>query len=258
MNPTRLNAARFERHLRADLRQRRWLRLHSLLLGSVCFLACWAISAALMRAGVDSLAVRWTLALAGGYLVFLALLWLWCRWLLSRDQADGDPSLDGVLDAIPSGRGSAPPDLHAGGGGDFGGAGASGSFDAGDAAEGAGDAAMGVLEAAASADEGIVVAVPLAIVVGVAALIAGALGVAVFGLFGIEVLLGVAVEIAFASAGGALAFRARREGWLAHAGRRTGPSLLALLVLVAVLGAAIDHWLPQANSLPQAVRLLRA
>ena len=34
--------------------------------------------------------LRWPLALAGGYLAFLGLLWLWCRWLLSRGEADGD------------------------------------------------------------------------------------------------------------------------------------------------------------------------
>jgi hypothetical protein len=123
--------------------------------------------------------------------------------------------------------------------------------------EAAGDAAGGVLEAAGSADEGIVVIVPLAVVVGVAALIASALGVAVFGMFGIEVLLGVAVEIAFAAAGGALAFRAGREGWLQHATSRTAWPMIALVLLSVALGAAIDHWLPQANSLPQAVRALR-
>ena len=77
------------------------------------------------------------------------------------------------------------------------------------------------------------------------------------GLFGIEVLLGVAVEIAFASAGGALAYRARREGWLAHALTRTAWPLVALLMLVALLGGVVDVWLPGADSLPQAVRLLR-
>jgi len=113
------------------------------------------------------------------------------------------------------------------------------------------------LELAGSADEGLAVAVPLALVLGIAALIASALSVAVFGLFGVEVLLGVAVEISFASAGGALAFRARREGWLLHAAGRTWRPMLILLVLAAVLGVVIDRWMPQAGSLPQAVRLLR-
>lgn len=245
MSKGRPDALHFERGVRADLRQRRWLRVHAFLLGSVCFLACWAISAALMRAGIGSLVVRWSVALAGGYFVFIGLLWLWCRWLLSREEGDGDLPLDTPLELMPSGRGGSGVEC-----GDSG-------LEAGDLAEGAGEAAKGALELAGSADEGIVVAVPLALVVGIAVLIASALSVAVFGLFGVEVLLGVAVEIAFASAGGALAFRARREGWLAHAMGRTWRPMLILIVLAAVLGVVIDHWMPQAGSLPQAVRLLR-
>jgi len=120
-----------------------------------------------------------------------------------------------------------------------------------------GDLAEGALNAAGAADEGAAVVVPLAVVIGIAVLIATGLSVAVFGLFGVEVLLGVAVEIAFAAAGGALAFRARREGWLLHATGRTWRPMLALIVVAALLGAVIDHWLPQAGSLPQAIRLLR-
>ncbi len=233
-------AEQFERSVRADLRRRRWLRVHAFLLGVLCFLACWGISAVLMRVGVHGLALRWSLALAGGYGVFLGLLWLWCRWLLSRGEVDGDWPLD-AADAAFS--------LHGGGG-----------VECGDSGLEMGDLADGALQAAgsaASADEAAVIAVPLALVVGVAVLIATGLSLAVFGLFGVEVLLGVAVEIAFAAAGGALAFRARREGWLLHATGRTWRPMLALIVVAVLLGAVIDHWLPQAGSLPQAVRLLR-
>ncbi len=248
---------RFEQAVRADLVARRWLRWHSFLLGTVCFLAAWTMSATLMRAGIDTLALRWPLALAVAYAIFIGLLWLWCRWLLSRDEADGDPSIDALDADLDLGSGEAL--FRSGGGGDFGGGGATGTWGAdelGGAAEGAGKAAGATLEAAASADEGIVIVVPLAVVVGVAALIASALGLAVFGLFGIDVLLGVAVEIAIASAGGALAYRARREGWLAHALARTRWPMLLLFAIVILLGVVIDHWLPQARSLPHAVRLL--
>lgn len=238
MSRSRADIDRFERGVRADLQCRRWLRVHAFVLGSLTFLACWAISAALMRAGVAALALRWPLALAGGYLVFLGLLWLWCRWLLSRGEGDLDLPLDDALDAMMSRR-------------------SGGGVECGDSGLEAGDLAEGALEAVGSADEGIVIAVPLAIVVGIAALIATGLSVAVFGLFGVEVLLGVAVEIAFAAAGGALAFRARREGWLLHATGRTWKSMLAIIAVAALLGAVIDHWMPQAGSLPQAVRLLR-
>ncbi|TXC67282.1 hypothetical protein FSC37_21040 [Piscinibacter aquaticus] len=136
-------------------------------------------------------------------LVFLGLLWLWCRWLLSRAEADGDLPLDDLDALLPSRRGG-------------------GGVECGDSGLEAGDIAEGALEVAGAADEGALVAVPLMVVVGIAMLIATGLSVAVFGLFGVEVLLGVAVEIAFAAAGGALAFRARREGWLLHATGRTG------------------------------------
>ena len=216
------------------------------------------MSAGLMRAGLDTLALRWPLVLAAVYAVFLGLLWLWCRWLLSRAEADSDPGLDGPGFDVAVPHGDAL--FRSGGGGDFGGGGATGSWDAdvGEATlDGAGEAAKATLEIAASADEGIVIAAPLALIVGIAALIAAALGTAVFGLFGIDVLLGVAVEIAMASAGGALAYRARREGWLAQAWARTRWPIALLLLLAALLGIVIDHWVPDAQSLPRAVRQLR-
>lgn len=250
-------AAVFERAVRADLVHRRWLRWHAFWLGTLCFLCGWALSTSLMHAGLERLSVRWGLALAGCYLVYLVLLRLWCEWLLSRDEGEPDPPLDAIDALSPAHGDMGAPSMTSGGGGDFGGGGASGSFDVGEGGSAVGDVAGGVLEAAGSADEGIVVVVPLAVVIGVAALIAGALGFAVFGLFGIEVLLGVAVEIAFAATGGALAFRAGREGWLQHATARTAGPLVAILVICVALGAAIDHWLPQASSLPQAIRALQ-
>ena len=116
--------------------------------------------------------------------------------------------------------------------------------------------ASAAVEAVGSADEGAVVLVPVALVIGVAVALATVLGFAVFGLFGVEVLVGVAVEIAFASAGGALALKAQREGWLGHAVRRTiGPMAIVLAVTV-LTGVAIGHWLPEARTLPQALERL--
>ena len=73
LDPQRRRVDRFERQVRSDLLRRRWLRVHSFLLGLLCFLACWAISTGLMRAGVTGLALRWSLALAGGLALFLLL-----------------------------------------------------------------------------------------------------------------------------------------------------------------------------------------
>jgi hypothetical protein len=249
-----------EQRIRADLRERRWLRLHAFLLASVCFACSWAVSAALMAAGVDALWLRWGVAVALCYGVFLALLWAWCRWLLSRDEGRGDLPADALAPDGPARAPDAPCDFSSGGGGDFGGAGAGGSFDAApgaDAPSAAAEVTGQALDALGSADEGIVVAVPVAVVIGLAALLAFVFGGAVFALFGVETLLGVAVEIALAGAVGGLAYKAGREGWFMHALSRTLVPMLGVLAVAVAAGAAIDHWMPQARSLPHVIQLLR-
>jgi hypothetical protein len=257
------DARHFERATVSDLRARRWLRLHVTLIGAVSLGLCWAVSRGLDAAGVDSLAWRPLLALWLSYPLYLGLLALWARWLISRDEAglDVDPGvLVDAADALVNAPGSV---FRSGGGGDFGGGGASGSFDAsvGEATELLGSSvSKGVgaaVEGAFDADEGVVVAVPLAVVVGVALGLALGAGVVVFGLFGVDVLLGVAVEIAFASVGGAWAWRGRREGWLLHALRRTLWPMVGLSVVTAAVGWSLHHWVPQAQTVPQALRLLR-
>lgn len=264
-------ALTLERGIRADLQRRRWVRVHVFLIGLVTFGVLWGISHTLMVVGIDSMALRHGIALVGAYVVYLGLLWAWCRWLISRDEGTldiGDPGFDVPSPASSGARSADSPVFRSGGGGDFGGGGADGSFDApntvGEAASAANDAgcsamskvASAAVEAVGSADEGAVVLVPVALVIGVAVALATVLGFAVFGLFGVEVLVGVAVEIAFASAGGALALKAQREGWLGHAVRRTiGPMAIVLAVTV-LTGVAIGHWLPEARTLPQALERL--
>lgn len=239
----------FEHQTRADMRARRWLRLHVFIVSVVTLLACAAFSHVLMRLGVAHLGARFVLSLTLAYAVYLGLLYLWGRWLLSRDEG----SLDVPDAGSGNGSGGARP-FESGGGGDFGGGGASASFDGNPAA----DVVSGTVEALGSADEGIVVVVPLALAVGAAVLLGTGLGFVVFGLFGVEVLLGVVVEIAFASVGGALAYKARREGWLLYALRRTAWPMAGVLVGALLLGLALRHWLPAAATLPQALRMLFA
>jgi len=255
-----VSAHRFAQRVRADLRARRWLRWHCSLIGALTLLAAWACSTTLMHLGTDALWLRYGASFAVAYLVLLLLLYWWARWLLSRDHGDL-PQVDGGGTGSGS-RAEPPASFKSGEGGDFGGGGAGGSFDGVDlpsaAGEGAGDAAGSVIEVAGAADEGALILVPIALLVGIALAIGTLLGFVVFGLFGVEVLLAVAVEVAIASVGGALAYKAGAEGWLGAAWRRTRTAaLIGLLVLVA-LGAAIEHWLPDARSLPHAVRLLRA
>lgn len=259
----------FERATRADLHERRWLRWHALLLGAATLALCVAVSGSLRRLGVESLLWRPLLALALTYPMYLALLWMWGRWLVSREEAgdalDAGDAVDAGLD-IADGLARLLPRRPApltGGGGDFAGGGASGAFDGAESASAVADAGGAVADAVGRAagavgdsDEAGMVVVPLVVVVGVAVALATALGFAVFGLFGVEVLTGVAVEVAFASFGGALAWRGRREGWLAHALRRTAWPMAGLFACMALAGALVQAWLPQASTWPQALRLL--
>ncbi|WP_201522702.1 hypothetical protein, partial [Klebsiella pneumoniae] len=48
-----------------------------------------------------------------------------------------------------------------------------------------------------------------------------------------------------------------RAGWLPAAVRLTWKPLLGALLCAVVLGAALDRFLPDARSLPQAVRMLQ-
>ena len=48
-----------------------------------------------------------------------------------------------------------------------------------------------------------------------------------------------------------------REGWLTAAVRLTWKPLLGALLCAVLLGATIDHFLPQVDSLPEAVRMLQ-
>jgi hypothetical protein len=264
-------ALRFEHGVRADLHRRRWVRIHVFLIGLVTFGVLWGMSHALMVAGIASMALRHAIALVGAYVIYLGLLWAWCRWLISRDEGSldtGDLGFD-LPSPSPGNAASADaPVFRSGSGGDFGGGGAGGDFDAcdgvGEAVSAAADtgtsavggAASAVAEAVGSADEGVVVLVPLAVAIGVAVALATAIGFAVFGLFGVEVLIGVAVEIAFASAGGALALKAQREGWLGHAVRRTVGPMAIVLAMTVCTSLAIGHWLPESKTLPQALQRL--
>ena len=75
--------------------------------------------------------------------------------------------------------------------------------------------------------------------------------------FGWDVLLTVAVELAFSVATARVAMDVERAGWLSAAVRLTWKPLLGAVVCAVLLGATIDHFMPQAQSLPEALRILR-
>lgn len=232
--------------LARSLQKRYSLRWHGLLIGSFTLLLMWCAAHLQRVLGVDTLALRYLVTLSMGYLGYLLVLRWWAaRLVRQRAQADGGDSLADGLDLMPD----IPWPRGSGGGA---------SGDLGGDSSALGDLAGGAADAIGSADEGAVVVVPVvAIFLIGAALILGAGSLAML-FFGWDVLLTVAVELAFSVATARAAIGVEREGWLTAAVRLTWKPLLGALVCAVALGAAIDHFLPDVQSLPQAVRVLQS
>lgn len=229
----------WESGVERELHRRHSLRTHGIVLGSFTLLLMWAVAAALRWAGVEALSLRYALTLGAGWLGYLAALRWWAQRLVARRgeiEADADviDAAQLLADALPSR--SMPLSSVRG--------------------SGASDLAGGALEAAGSADEGAVIVVPvLAVFLIGLAVVAGA-GALVLAYFGSEALLAVAIELAFSYVSARAAVRVAREGWLLAAVRLTWKPLLGALLCAVLLGALLDHFMPRADSLPEAVRML--
>lgn len=108
------------RRMRARLLREGYPRVQMFILVSLTGLAGFGASVAMLAAGIDTMALRYTLAMGVAYLAFLLLLWLWLR----TSAADYlDPGYFGNADGN-GGAGDGAADF-AGGGGSFDGGGAS-------------------------------------------------------------------------------------------------------------------------------------
>lgn len=236
------------------LQQRHSLRWHGLCIGSFTLLGMLLAAWGQKTLGVQQLSVRYAVTLTVGYLVYLLVLRLWAAWLLqpaggrqdsgwgAGDALDaGEAALD-VADLARSAVRVRPHAPLPAGGGD---------------AQGLGDLAGGALDGLGSADEGAVVVVPVLAIFAIAALVVMGAGALALLFFGWDVLLAVAVELAFSLATARVAMGVERAGWLSAAVRLTWKPLLGALLCAVALGATIDHFLPQVDSLPEAVRVLR-
>ncbi len=229
----------WESEVERDLHRRHSLRTHGLLIGSVTLLLMWAVSSLMMRFGPPSLALRYLVTLGVGYVAYLLILRWWAQ-RLAQGRADLNVDVPDVGVDTDAGTRTVYADLaHADG-------------------TSLGHLTNGALDVAGGADEGAVVVVPvLAIFLIGLAIVFGA-GALVLLLFGSEVLLAVTLELAFSYVSARAAVRLAREGWLSAAVRLTWKPLLGALACAVLLGAGIDHFMPQADSLPHAVRLLLA
>jgi len=242
-----LNAKQVEQRLLATS----FPRLHMILILALAALGTFLSSASLVRMGLSSMGVRYLLAVACGYLSFLSFVRVWIayqtrNWSFGRaSRTEERLSFDGNLElpdlsALGDFVGSAN-DAFSGAGGEFGGAGASASFDLPLASSDSGGS--DALEAVGSADEG------LPIVIAVIAVLGGliALGFVVYSspvLFA-EVLLDVAVLGAAYKQNK----RHQRSHWAAGVLGRTYKPMLVLSVFAAIFGFAVQSLAPKEKTL---------
>lgn len=235
----------WETQVERDLHRNYSLRTHGILIGSFTLLLMWCVSALQMHLlHVDSLAVRYFLTLGVGYLGYLLVLRWWAKRLVEGRELDVD--LDAPDVDFGGGRGSSSSHSHVNLG-DGGGGGSDGGLS---------DMAGGALEVAGSADEGAIIVVPIVAVFLICVAVVLGAGSLVLLYFSWDALLAVAIEIAFSYVSARAAVRVAREGWLMAAVRLTWKPLLGSLICAVALGALLDHFMPQVNSLPEAVRVL--
>jgi hypothetical protein len=202
----------------------------------------------LLRGGVDSMAIRYPLALACAYLFFLGSLWLWMR-TRAQDYLD----LPDLTGAAPSRTGSAEPEVFSSGrGGEFDGGGASGNFGGPSRSMPTSDSSSssaGDVASSLDLDPG-EAAIPIAVVI-------LAIGLAFASLYVVYIAPVLFAELLF---DGVLSYSLYRHlralharHWLATAVQRTALPFGATAVFLALMGVAMGAYAPGARSVGEVI-----
>lgn len=196
----------------------------------------------MLQLGVNSMSLRYPLALLAAYGIFLFLLWLWLR-TKAEDYVD-IPDFSG---SVPSESSECAPTFE-GGGGNFGGGGASGSFDGPSTFSSVDSDTSPLSEAASAMDGADELAIPLIAV-------ALALGIALASLY---VVYAAPILFAELLVDGVLSYALYRrikgadsQHWLESAVRRTALPFALTAIFVSVTGAAMAAYAPGARSIGQ-------
>ena len=247
--------------LQRDLSGRFWLRVHASVIVAGTFGASFLANLALLGLGLDGVVVRWLIAIVIGYAMFFLLVRVWLAYVGIRTMSMADVDDGGLVDwSAP--RGGAPDIPFRGGGGQFGGGGASGNFAAVRA-----DAVEGALPRLGSASAKSGRGFGLSVDLGDAGFLVIVLGVIVLAV--VAALAGSAIHIVwiapdlFADAAfGALLASGALPGlrridepdWDGHVLRATWKPLLAVVVVAVAAAIALGHWFPEARTLGEAWR----
>lgn len=236
----------FHRHreiqrIRGDLERDSFPRLQMLLLVTITGASGFVASYVLLHAGLVEMWLRYLTSFGIAYLVFLVLLWFWLR-----TRAEDYTDLPDFSGSPSSGSGSSGT-CYSGKGGDFGGGGASGSFDApsehisviGDSSSSVGDAIGTVAEAEEFA-------IPLVVLVLAAAVLCSSL----FMIYSAPILFAELVVDGVLSA--SLYRRLRgleTRHWLETAFRRTALPFALTAAIVSGSGFGMAIYAPEAHSI---------
>lgn len=228
--------------MRARLLRESFPRVQMFILVTLTGLAGFAASAAMLVGGIETMALRYLLAMGVAYLVFLALLWIWLHSSAS-DYLDVVPTDVG---GAPNGAGELPAVLRddfAGRGGSFDGGGASANVEF-DAGSGAVETIVDKpLKAIGHADEG---AIPLAVVL----LALGVLLSSLFVVWTAPILFAEILVDALLAAGLYRRLRGlERRHWMVAALKRTIIPFVLTTVLVAGAGGGMQACAPEARSI---------
>ena len=195
----------------------------------------------MLQFGVDSMALRYPLALAFAYVFFLFLIWLWLR-----AKAEDYLNVPDITGLIPGpGKPSCLSDLKSSGG-------ASGTFDgSAEPLEEAGSSPLGVVgETVGSAADAGEFAIPLVA-------IALSIGIAVASLYVVYIAPVLFAEVLVDGALSYVLFRHLRgqdpQHWLASAFRRTLLPFTATAVFLVAVGATMGAYAPGAKSVGQVI-----
>lgn len=226
------------RRVASKLRGEAFPRLQMLLLVALTGGFGLLSSFGLLQAGLDSMAIRYPVALALSYGFFLFLLWLWLRTNAANYIDVPDPTgfnRSGSAADVPA-------DFVGGGGGDFAGGGASASFEAPQLELGKTVGTVG------DADE---LAIPLVVIV-------LAVGLAIASFYVVYIAPVLFAELLVDGALSYALFRHLRSEdrphWVASALRHTLVPFVVTGVLLAAVGGAMSMYAPGAKSLGQVVK----
>jgi hypothetical protein len=202
----------------------------------------------MLQLGMDSMAVRYPLALLFAYLFFLFLIWLWLR-TNAEDYLDV-PDISGI--SPPPRASEYLPEFRSHGGGDFGGGGASGSFDdAGNTIDAAISSPLSsVGDSIGSAVEAEELAIPLVA-------IALAFGIALASLYVVYIAPALFAEVLVDGALSYVLFRHLRDQdprhWLSSTVRHTAVPFAVTAIFLVAVGAAMAAYAPEAKSVGQVI-----